>query len=67
MRVSLVEYGIFKYPKGLEQWRLYRIEYGGSNENCVYEGEIWLPSEMPPDEIENLINDFKGGEVNGKS
>ena len=55
MEGRLVEYGVFNYPEGLEGWRLYRIEYGGHAENCVYEGMIWLPPTLNPEEIEKLL------------
>lgn len=56
MRVSLVEYGVFNYPKGMEKWRLYRIEYGGHAEACLCEGLIWLPENMDAEVIENLLS-----------
>ena len=54
-RVSLIQYGVFKYPKGLEHWRCYRIEYGGHAEDCITEGSIWLPPNLDPREVEQLI------------
>ena len=30
----------------IEGWEWYRIEYGGCNEDCYYEGEIWLHPEF---------------------
>jgi len=54
-RVSLVEYGVFRYPKGLEEWRCYRIEYGGHASDCITEGHIWLPPNLSPQAIEDLI------------
>ena len=56
MRVSLVEYGVFNYPKGLEEWRCFRIEYGGHAENCITEGHIWLPPDTPPEVIERILS-----------
>jgi len=56
MRVSLIEYGIARFPEGLENWRCYRIEYGGHAEYCVTEGIIWLPPDIHPDVIERLLN-----------
>ena len=41
--ISLVEYGVFRWPEGLEGWRYYRIEYGGHAESCLCEQTIWLP------------------------
>jgi hypothetical protein len=58
MYISLVEYGVQNYPTGLEGWRLYRIEYGGSNEDCVYEGMIWLPKHLRPEVIETLLGNY---------
>jgi hypothetical protein len=47
---------VFNPPKGLEGYRFYRIEYGGANEDCVYEGAIWLPEHVDRKEIEEIIN-----------
>jgi hypothetical protein len=52
MRVSLVEYAVFREPEGLEGWRCYRIEYLGTNR----EGSIWLPPDLNPSLVEDLIN-----------
>ena len=62
-RVSLVEYGVFKYPKGLEGWRCYRIEYGGHAQDCILEGSIWLPPNIRSRDLEEYIQGFadKGG------
>lgn len=54
-RVSAIEYGIFKYPEGLEGWRCYRLEYGGHAEACIRECVIWLPPNLDVREIETLI------------
>jgi hypothetical protein len=53
---QLTEMFVFNPPKGLEGYRFYRIEYGGPNEYCVYEGAIWLPRHVNPEEIEEIIN-----------
>ncbi len=54
-RVSLIEYGVFRHPHGLEGWRLYRIEYGGHAEDCITEGTIWLPPNLSARAIEDLL------------
>jgi len=42
--VDLTEEGAFSWPDPeIEGWRHYRIEYGGCNEDCYYEGRVWLP------------------------
>ena len=44
--VSLTEEWVMNpsaMPKGLEDWRYYRIEYGGHAESCVKELPIYLP------------------------
>jgi hypothetical protein len=63
MRVSLVEYGVFNYPKGMEGWRMFRIEYGGHAESCVCEGHIWLPRGVNPEDIERLLSGQGGDHV----
>lgn len=50
--VSLVEQGVFHYPKGMEGWRNFRIEYGGHAEKCIVEGVIWLPPQISADTVE---------------
>jgi len=46
-------------PKGLapelRNWRIYRLEFGGANQDCVYEGRIILPRRANPDAIAQLI------------
>lgn len=56
VRVSLVEYATFKYIKGMEGMRAYRIEYGGHAESCIREGFIYLPADLDPEIVELLLN-----------
>jgi len=56
MRVSLVEQMVHRWPKGMENYRMYRIEYGGHAESCVMVGSIWLPQDMSPDVIEAILD-----------
>lgn len=53
MRISLVEYMVRRYPKGMEKCRMYRIEYGGHAERCLVEGLLWLPEEIDPLRVES--------------
>ena len=39
----------------LRDWRHYRIEYGGCNEDCIYEGRILLPPQADPDALVQLL------------
>lgn len=58
--VGLIEMGVFTYPDPqLEGWRFYRIEYGGFNEQCVYEGLIWLPPHIKPEELEDMFRKWQ--------
>ena len=42
--VDLTEEGVSRWPDPeIVDWRNYRIEYGGCNEDCYYEGRIFLP------------------------
>lgn len=43
MRISLIEQMVQNCPKGMEHFRLFRIEYGGHASHCLCEGVIWLP------------------------
>lgn len=54
--VSLIEQGVFSYPKGMQGWRFYRIEYGGHAQNCSCEGSIWLPKYFDAEIIEKLLS-----------
>lgn len=57
MFVSLTEVGVFRYPHPeMEGWRLYRIEYGGVNQDCFHECSIWLPPELDSTVIEHLLS-----------
>ena len=38
-----------------KDWRRYRIEYGGCNEDCLAEGVIYLPKSADPNAITQLI------------
>lgn len=42
-------------PEALRDWRYYRIEYGGPNEACLWEGKILLPRSADPQVIETLL------------
>lgn len=39
----------------LRGWRCYRLQYGGANEDCLYEGRVLLPPEMDAQAVANLI------------
>jgi len=42
--VDLTEQGVFNWPDPeIEGWRNYRIEYGGCNKDCYWEGSVFLP------------------------
>lgn len=38
-----------------KDWRYYRIEYGGPNEDCLWEGRILLPANADPDLLIQLL------------
>ena len=45
-------------PEGYEEfdgWRMYRIEYGGFNEACFFEGRLLLPPNADPDTVIEII------------
>lgn len=42
-------------PEALRDWRFYRIEYGGPNESCLWEGKILLPRSADPRVVETLL------------
>ena len=61
--VASVEYGVFRWPRHMDGWRMYRLEYGGCNEDCLAEQTIWLPPNMSVVELTELINKYaKEGE-----
>ena len=53
--ISLVGMCTYKAPTGMEGWNYYRIEYGGSNVDCIHEEGIWLPPNLDEEEFENLL------------
>jgi hypothetical protein len=57
MMISLIEQAVFTPPPGLEDWRFFRIEYGGHAADCIWEGAIWLPPNINPDTIEKLLEE----------
>ena len=49
---SVVEYAVFNYPKGLEEYRFYRIELNPHG----YESHIWLHPSVDKQRLEALLN-----------
>lgn len=66
VRVSLVEQMVMNPPHNMEDWRMYRIEYGGHAEECNVEGVVWLPPLVDADEFEIMLNMFTGGALDKK-
>lgn len=52
MYASLIEQAVLSPPEGMEDWRFFRIEYGGHAQYCLVEGAIWLPPWIDPYEWE---------------
>lgn len=59
MRISLVEQIVMRYPKGMEKFRFYRIEYGGHAESCLVEGVVWLPENANPKQFEDFMQSLQ--------
>ena len=55
MKFDLIEYVVQTYPPGLEGWSLYRVEYGGHAENCIFETHLWLPPNLDVRKWENYM------------
>ena len=55
MQISLIEQMVVRYPPGMENFRMYRIEYGGHGSACLCEGIIWLPDAVDPDVLERYL------------
>ncbi|MCU7800298.1 MAG: hypothetical protein KZQ70_09175 [gamma proteobacterium symbiont of Lucinoma myriamae] len=53
--VSLIGMRTHKHPPGMENWRYFRIEYGGSRHQTLAEEGLWLPPNLDEEEIENLL------------
>lgn len=58
MNIRLIEQMVLNSPKGMEGWRMFRIEYGGHAERCLAEGLIWLPQCLDPDNAESTLNEL---------
>ena len=43
------------FPPPLDTFRYYRIEYGGCNEDCLFEGRILLPAIADPDALVSFL------------
>jgi len=54
IRSRLVEQMVLNPPKGMEGWRMFRIEYGEG----MPEGLIWLPGYADRDGFERELNDI---------
>lgn len=65
MRVSLVEVMVLNPPKGMEDRRAFRIEYGGHAESCIYESMVWLPPDVNLDMIDKLEEMLSGESSDG--
>ena len=66
MRVSLVEQAVLSPPKGMEGWRMFRVEYGGHAERCLVEGVLWLPGLVDPQIMEDALQvlvSLQGGDA----
>lgn len=64
MDISLTEELILNpkaLPEKLRDWRAYRIEYGGFNEDCIWEGRVMLPAEADPGDFEEFMAGIQGG------
>jgi len=45
--IDLTGEGVCRYPSPeIEGWKYARIEYGGCNEDCYWEGKIFLPPQV---------------------
>lgn len=42
-------------PAPYKEWRFYRIEYGGCNQDCLVEGGIYLPPNIDASIVPQLI------------
>ncbi len=59
MKISLTEIMVNTYPEGFENWRMYRIEYGGHAGACLKECIIWLPPNSNRWELEDLFSKWQ--------
>ncbi len=65
MKISLIEVMVNTYPKGFENWRMYRIEYGGHAKECLMECAIWLPPNSDRWELEDLFSKWQPEDKEG--
>ena len=49
---SVIEYGVFNYPKGLEEYKFCRIELNPHG----FESHIWLHPSISKGKLERLLN-----------
>lgn len=57
IRAELTEEMVLNPPPGMENYRAYRIEYGGCNKDCIIEGRIWIPAHIDRERIEDILNE----------
>lgn len=54
--VDSTEEGVVQCPDpAMEGWRMYRLNYGGVNQDNIVEGRVWLPPSADPTAIVQLI------------
>jgi len=51
IRPVLTELAVFQPPQWMEDWRMYRIEYGFEGTGLP-EGTVWLPPDVNPEDLE---------------
>ncbi len=54
--ICFTEMMVANPPTGLEDFRFYRIEYGGFNEQTLMESMIWVPPWVSIWDLEDLFN-----------
>ena len=52
--MSHTGYGACNYPPGMEGWQCARIEYGGCNEDCIEECNVWYPPALDVETLEKI-------------
>jgi hypothetical protein len=55
MKFDFTPIEVLQYPKGLEGWKLYLVQYENGEGEIVSESKIWFPANFDPKMILYMI------------
>ncbi len=56
--ISIVGYGVYNYPEGMNGWQFVRFEYlSDTTPYTAMECHVWLPPDTNTCKLEDLLNE----------